>query len=110
MIVRDFKEVEEKQSEDAQGVTLRWVIAKEDGAPHFAMRVIEVQKGCATPFHTHQWEHEVFVLAGKGVVKGKEGERPIREGAVVFVPGNETHQFVNTGDGVLRFICLIPHT
>jgi mannose-6-phosphate isomerase-like protein (cupin superfamily) len=28
---------------------------------------------------------------------------------VILVPGNEMHQFRNTGPGVLRFICLIPH-
>jgi hypothetical protein len=28
---------------------------------------------------------------------------------VVLVEGNEMHQFRNTGEGVLRFICLIPH-
>jgi mannose-6-phosphate isomerase-like protein (cupin superfamily) len=26
----------------------------------------------------------------------------------VFVPPNEEHQFTNTGDEVLRFVCLIP--
>ena len=109
MIVRDYREVESKPSDGVEGVSLRWVIAKDDGAPNFAMRVIDVQPGCATPHHEHAWEHEVFVLGGKGVVKGKDGERPLQEGSVVFVPGNEKHQFVNTGDGVLRFICLIPN-
>jgi quercetin dioxygenase-like cupin family protein len=110
MIVRDYRNVEAKASYDAGGVALRWVVAKEDGAPRFAMRVIEVQPGCATPHHQHWWEHEVFVLAGTGVVKGDNQERPIEEGSVVFVPGEERHQFVNTGEGVLRFICMVPHT
>lgn len=110
MIVRDYRDADLRASEDVEGVTMRWVIRKEDGAPHFAMRVIEVQPGRATPHHQHCWEHEVFVLSGQGVVWGKDGERPIREGSVVFVPGEETHQFLNTGSQVLRFICLIPHT
>jgi len=29
-------------------------------------------------------------------------------GDVVFVPPDELHQFRNTGDGELRFLCLIP--
>ena len=110
MIVRDYQEVETKSESHAEGVTLRWVIAKEDGAPRFAMRVIEVQPGCATPHHEHWWEHEVFVLAGKGVVKGGDQQRPVAEGNVVFVPGDEKHQFLNTGEEVLRFICMVPHT
>ncbi len=109
MIVRDFREVEAKASGDAEGVGLRWVITRNDGAPHFAMRVIEVQPGCATPRHQHAWEHEVFVIEGQGVVRGSEGERPIQYGSVVFVPGNELHQFANQSSEVLRFLCLIPH-
>ena len=110
MIVKDYREVEAQSSSDAAGVALRWVVARNDGAPRFAMRVIEVQPGCATPHHQHWWEHEVFVLGGKGVVKGGSQERPIQEGSVVFMPGDEMHQFVNTGDEVLRFICMVPHT
>jgi quercetin dioxygenase-like cupin family protein len=109
MLVRNYRDVEAETSEDAKGVTVRWVVAKRDGAPRFAMRVIDVQPGCATPHHEHWWEHEVFVLAGKGVVKGKGGDKEISEGAVVFIPGEEKHQFVNTGADVLRFLCMVPH-
>lgn len=109
MIVRDFREVAASSSGDAEGVELRWVISRNDGAPNFAMRVIEVQPGRSTPLHQHEWEHEVFVIEGQGVVRGAEGDRPIHYGSVVFVPGNETHQFINEGAEVLRFLCLIPH-
>jgi quercetin dioxygenase-like cupin family protein len=110
MIVKDYREVDAKASYDVEGVTLRWVVAKEDGAPRFAMRVIEVAPGKATAHHQHWWEHEVYVLAGEGIVKGAGAEHPLREGSVVFVPGEEMHQFVNTGAGPLRFICMVPHT
>ena len=110
MIVKDYRNVEETASPDAEGVMLRWVVAKDDGAPRFAMRVIEVQPGRSTPHHEHWWEHEVFVLAGKGMVTGGDEERLIQQGSVVFVPGDEKHRFVNTGDDVLRFICMVPHT
>ncbi len=94
---------------EVPGVTVRWVIKESDGAPHFAMRVFEVEPGGASPFHTHWWEHEVFVLSGRGHVKSAEGTHPIREGTVVFVGPDEEHQFVNEGEDVLRFLCLIPH-
>jgi mannose-6-phosphate isomerase-like protein (cupin superfamily) len=29
-------------------------------------------------------------------------------GSSIFVPPMEEHQFTNTGDEVLRFVCLIP--
>jgi quercetin dioxygenase-like cupin family protein len=104
--VRDFRDVEAQPA--LEGVTMRVVIGPEEGAPFFNMRVFEVQPGHASPHHSHWWEHEVFVLSGQGIVKTDEGDQPIRHGDTVFVPGGDMHQFHNTGDDVLRFICLIP--
>lgn len=94
--------------EDAQGVTIRWLIAKEDGAPNFAMRLFEVEPGGSTPLHTHAWEHEVFVLDGEGVVWRDGTEVPIDAGTAIYVPPDEKHCFKNPGNEVFRFICLIP--
>lgn len=94
---------------DVEGVTIRWVIGKEDGAPHFALRVFEVQPGQRTPHHSHWWEHEVFILDGTGLVATDEGDFPLTPGTAVLVPGGVLHQFRNTGEGLLRFICLVPH-
>jgi len=106
MKVHNYLETE--ATEDVPGVLRRVVIGAEDGAPRFAMRVCEVGSGSATPFHSHWWEHEVFVLSGEGVVKGEGNEKSIREGTVAFVAPNEEHCFANTGNDVLRFICVIP--
>lgn len=55
------------------------------------------------------WEHEIFILAGKGVARDQDGkETPISEGTAVFIPGRENHCLINQGGDVLRFICLIP--
>lgn len=94
--------------ENVPGVTVRWVIGEQDGAPHFAMRVFEVQPDHSTPYHQHASEHEVFVLDGTGVVRLQDGESPISAGSVVFVPGMEWHQFVNRGHELMRFICVVP--
>ncbi len=93
----------------APGATVRWVIAERDGAPHFAMRIFEIPPGGASERHSHWWEHEVYILAGRGHAYSAEGDRPFAEGTVLFIPGGEAHQLTNDGDGVLRFICLVPH-
>ena len=108
MKIVNFLDVEEQAEESAPGVNVRWAITDEDGAPNFAMRIFDVQPGTSTPYHTHSWEHEVFVLAGSGVVRSADEEHPLGEGDVVFVAPEERHQFVNRGDDALRFICLIP--
>jgi len=94
--------------EGARGIGIRWLISKEDGAPNFAMRMFEVEPGGHTPLHRHPHEHEVFVVEGNGVVVDEGRERPIGPEDVVFVPGDVEHNFRNTGDSALRFLCLVP--
>jgi quercetin dioxygenase-like cupin family protein len=94
--------------EGVPGVTIRWVIGKQDGAPNFAMRVFEVESGGGSPYHRHDWEHEVFILEGEGAVRHQDREVPVSAGSVVFVPGSVMHQFLNRGQSVLRFICVVP--
>ena len=92
----------------AKGVKIRWLIHRKLGAKNFEMRLFEVDRGGYTPYHTHPWEHEVFVLEGNGFVKSEKGNIKIGPGSVVFVKPDEPHQFVNAGDGLLKFICVIP--
>jgi len=106
--IEHWTDTVEQVAEGVEGVTVRWVINDTDGAPHFAMRVFDVQPGRSTPYHNHWWEHEVFVLDGEGVVVQQDGETPISSGSVILVEGDEMHRFRNTGEGVMRFICLIP--
>ncbi|MDI6874813.1 cupin domain-containing protein [Candidatus Solincola sp.] len=98
----------ENPGAETRGVTIRWLISREDGAPNYYMRVFEISPGGYSPPHRHPWEHEVYILSGEGEVVGEEGAKPLRPGTAVFVPGDELHQFKNTGQQLLRFICTIP--
>ncbi len=97
-----------KPEEDYPGVFRRDIIAAADGAPNFCMRLFELEPGRSTPYHTHPWEHETFILSGKGVVVSEKGETPIDKDSVVFIPPDEQHCFTNKGNDALRFICVIP--
>ena len=90
------------------GVVKREVITADDGAPHFCMRVFEVEPGSSIPLHSHPWEHEIFVLSGQGAVLSEGGETQVVKENVIFVPPNERHGFANNSHQPLRFICLIP--
>jgi len=93
----------------AEGVAIRWAIGENVGAPNFALRVIDVATGAGTVWHAHDWEHEVFVLAGKGVARDSNGDTPIEAGSCIYVAPSELHQFINRGETPLRFICVIPN-
>ena len=103
----DMKEVE---MEGATGCGVRQLVGQMDQAPNFAMRQFEVAPGGHTPKHFHDYEHEVFVLEGEGVVVDGDQEQPLSSGDVVYVAPNDVHQFRNTGDSPMRFLCLIPNS
>ncbi len=108
MKVKHWTDVPAEDIPGLEGANIRWVIGEKDNAPHFALRVIEVQPGFATPHHHHWWEHEILVLNGQGVAVTENGEIPITTGTALLTEKDEIHQFRNTGDDILRFICLIP--
>ena len=88
--------------------TIRRIISEADDA-HVVFRIVELQPGKSTPLHAHWWEHGLYILAGSGVIRTLDAEYPVTEGHTVFVPGNETHQFVNAGSEMLRYLCVVPH-
>jgi len=74
------------------------------------MRLFTIEPGGYTPLHSHNWEHEVFILEGEGKVMSNGKKMLFKSGDVIFIPPNEGHQFLNTGKNSLRFICLVPKT
>ena len=103
----DLKEVE---MEGATGCGVRQLVGQMDQAPNFAMRQFEVAPGGHTPKHFHDYEHEVFVLEGEGVVMDGDQEQPLSSGDVLYVAPTDVHQFRTTGDRPMRFLCLIPNS
>ncbi len=94
--------------EGATGAKMRMLIGPKEAAPNFHMRHFEVAPGGHTPHHSHDYEHEILILKGRGTAKSEEGDKIVRPGDVLFVPANEKHQFVNDGPDPFEFICLIP--
>jgi len=88
---------------------VRWLIGAKDGAPNFAMRQFEVAAGGFTPRHSHPYEHEVFVLEGLGTIAEGSELHTIQGGDIIYVAPGEIHQFRNTGNAPLKFLCLVPN-
>lgn len=103
-----YATVPSEPAEGLEGVSIRWAIGDNVGAPNFITRIFDVQPEATTPYHTHPWEHEVFVLEGEGSVRNAQGQTPIGPGTCVYIEPDEIHQLISTGSSVLRFICIIP--
>ena len=106
-----YTDVEEQipTEEGAKDTTIRWVITDKDGAKNFAMRIITINPGGHTPYHQHDWEHEILVMEGNGVLKSEKSGEPFKPGDVIFIKPGEMHQMRNEGKKVIRVTCLIPY-
>ena len=107
MLIKDTSQVPAQMVQE--GIDIRWLMAAKEGAPNFAMRVVEIQPGVVFTPHHHPYEHEIYVLEGTGVVTNPDGDVGVMQpGIFVLVPPDEVHGYRNTGDHPLKFICVIP--
>jgi quercetin dioxygenase-like cupin family protein len=111
MILKSYKDVSPTSYQAApEGVQIREMITARDGAPNFALRVFDVQPGAGTPYHTHAWEHEVYIISGAGTVRTEGKEMAFKAGDSVYIAPNEQHCFVADAGAAVQMICCIPST
>ncbi|MFO8051556.1 MAG: cupin domain-containing protein [Thermoplasmatota archaeon] len=105
----DEVDKEKVKMDGVKGTYIQWLASKFDGAPNFAMRRFTMEPEGEIALHDHPWEHEIYILKGEGVAFTDKERVVIREGDVIFMPGNEPHGYRNTGKEELQFICMVPN-
>ena len=111
MIKRNFTEVKQEIPSLAgtKDCTVRWLISKEQGALHYAMRLFTLEPGGIIPLHEHETtEHEIFIVKGMGILDDGNKKTPVRQGDSVFIQPGEKHSFINEATQPLLFICVVP--
>ena len=111
MIIKNIQDVPAVpvNMEGAENVQVRVIYGPKDKAPTFAMRVFELAPGGHTPYHQHNFEHEVLVLDGQIAAVTPDGPKPLKPRDTLLIPANETHQFKNLSDtNPAGFMCLVP--
>jgi arsenite methyltransferase len=73
------------------------------------LKVIDVEPGNSTPFHTHPHAHEALVVSGLGVLRLDERDEALAPGDVLSINSDELHAIVNQGPETFRFVCLDRH-
>jgi quercetin dioxygenase-like cupin family protein len=93
---------------DVVGVSAKVLVGPGEGAPNYRLRYFRVEPGGNTSLDQHAHDHGVLILHGRATVR--LGEQQVVAGPrdVVYVPGNEVHQFSALGDEPLGFLCVIP--
>ena len=89
-------------------VSMRVLLGGEHGMPNFSLRHFVVQPGGHTPRHSHDYEHEVVIISGRGEAEQAGETVTIEKGDVMYVAAESLHQFRNPGPGTLEMLCLVP--
>jgi len=79
-----------------------------DAGPQSEVRYFSVPPGAVTRLEKHEHEHYVIVGEGLGHAIVGDDVREVREHDVVYIPPMEPHQFVNRGDELFGFFCIVP--
>ncbi len=90
----------------AQGVNAIDLVLKRSDLKSFSSRVLRIEPGGHTAFHSHSREHIAVVLSGRCRVETNDANAEIRGGMVVAIPSNEGHRFFNLGSDRLALLVL----
>ena len=91
-----------------KGVYRIWLIDEKAGANNFFMRLFEMLPGTSTEEDSHPYEHEIFVVSGKGRIRIENQIERMNPGDAFFVPPDALHCIKNEGNKALKFICIVP--
>ncbi|MCX6649791.1 MAG: cupin domain-containing protein [Candidatus Bathyarchaeota archaeon] len=95
------------ETEDgSQGVNSIDLVLKRMDLKAFSSRILRIEPGGHTAFHSHVREHVAMVLSGRCRVETKDANQEIRGGMVVAVPSMEGHRFFNPGSERLALLIL----
>jgi len=89
------------------GVTVRRFISRQDASQNMEARYFELQPGATSNFESHNYEHAVLVLRGRGSICLGDEVQPIQFGDAIFVESDQIHQFRAAEDEVLGFMCAV---
>lgn len=92
----------------ADRATRQVMIGLEEGSPHFHLRYFAVQPGGYTSLDQHAHDHGVYVMHGRARLRLGDEQHEIESGDVVYISGNEIHQFFTLGDEPFGFLCIVP--
>ena len=96
------------ENSEADRATRQILIGPDENSPHFHMRYFAVQPGGHTSLDQHAHDHCVYVLHGRASLRLGEEEHEVSTGDVIYISGNEIHQFFALGEEPFGFLCVVP--
>jgi len=98
------------EMEGVRDTDMQILIGEAEKSPTAIMRRFRIKLDGYTPRHTHDYEHVVFVLSGKGTLYASNNDFELSMGTHLLVEPNELHQFKADRGEQLEFLCIIPRS
>jgi quercetin dioxygenase-like cupin family protein len=107
---RDWEGVPGRHYEtgDMKGGVKKILLGPNDGSSNFRLRYFRIQPDGHSRLEQHAHEHGVYIVHGRARVRLGDETTDVSPGDVVYIPGNEWHQFTTIGEEPLGFLCIVP--
>jgi quercetin dioxygenase-like cupin family protein len=92
----------------AEGASRQVLVGADEGSSKFHLRYFAVQPGGHTSLDRHAHDHAVYVLHGRARLRLGDQEHALAAGDVVYISGDEVHQFFTRGEEPFGFLCVVP--
>ena len=92
----------------ADKATRQVLIGLDENSHNFHLRYFAVQPGGHTSLDQHAHEHGVYILHGQARLHLENSEYELNPGDVVYIAGNEVHQFFASSQEPFGFLCVVP--
>ena len=96
------------ENSGADKATRQILIGPDENSSNFHLRYFAVQPGGHTSLDQHAHEHGVYILHGQALLRLENNEYELNPGDVVYISGNEIHQFFASGQEPFGFLCVVP--
>ncbi len=106
MILTDINHVEDFDIISRNGLTRKLVIGPSNGSNEIVLRVMNLDRGCATPLHSHPYPHIWKIEKGQGLLIDQNNkEISVTAGNYIFIKSNEPHSLRNNSENNLEYLC-----
>ena len=95
-------------SKEVRNAAMKVLVGESEGWTDYVMRIVELGPDGHSPRHKHPWPHINYMVEGSGMLYVDGDEHPVKAGSFAFVPAGAEHQYKNSGQGMFRFICIVP--
>jgi len=97
---------EPEREEGSQGVNSIDIVLKRADLKAFSSRMLRIEPGGHTAFHSHSREHIAMVISGRCRVETQGSTKELKHAMIVAIPSGEGHMFVNPGNERLALLIL----